>query len=83
MKSEEVGTGLATYLERKGTMTKWWRWSGKLKGRDGWDDLGENDGPPGPTSWAQRKTSLFNERNLQFYAPLGGGEYQLTQPNLL
>ena len=84
MKSEgEVGAGLATCLERRGRMTSWCRWSGKLKGRERWDDLtphGEGrrkknahkkDGPAVPTSGVQRKTGLVDERKLQLDAPDG------------
>ena len=64
-------------------MTAWWRWSGKLKGREKWDNLkphgeerwkknpGKRGGPAGRKSGAQRKTGLVGETKLQPYAPHG------------
>ena len=74
---------LDTCSERRRAMTAWWRWSGKLKGREGWDDLkpdgeerrkkntGEKNGPAWPTSAVQCKKRLVDERKLQLYTPHG------------
>ena len=64
-------------------MTAWWRWSGNVKGREGWDNLkphgegrwknnpGGRDGPAGWKSGTQRKIGLVSERKLHPYAPNG------------